>query len=673
MSRLFNGISIDVYRSLINNNPDAIFILDERGIVQDSNLAATALFGFSFTEWKKLNYQDIVIPSPECDVKQLFDKALHGESCTYQAKAYHKNGHILHLDVKNVPMMDNQKLVGVMIVAKDVSELHRTKLALQETSERLRSLFESSADSMDLIDLNGNVLAVNSAFEELYGWKAEEIIGKPMPTIPKDRLDKVNEQRKNARNGQPTKGIEVYCIKKDGTAFEVNITMSPLHDENGNVFAFSGITRDISKRKKLEADLRESKDRYKSLLNESPEPIYVHSNGIIRYINQAAVKMFGFHNPTELLDRHVLDFVHADSIEIVSDRIRRTTLVKNFPKETSEQKMIRADRSTFIAEATFLGIDYEDEPAVQVVFRDISERKLFEEALIRSEEKYRLIADNMKDLVAIIDENGVFKYASPSYFTVLGFPSESFVGNSAFDNVHAEDLPTAIKIFYHLLKTSESGELEFRFKHKTKGWIWVESKGSFFIDEEHGKPYLLVVSREIEERKALQEKLKSLAFYDELTGLPNRRLFQEKMQQTLSEAKRHNRKLALLYMDIDKFKWVNDSLGHTTGDELLKSFGERVSTCLRESDILARQGGDEFIVLLPEIDDEENVRICAERIIESLQQKWIIGDHTFETTSSIGIAIYPKDGVNMDELLTNADHALYKAKQIGRNTYRMYS
>ncbi|QNK89168.1 PAS domain S-box protein [Sporosarcina sp. resist] len=673
MGILFKSISVDVYRSLISNNPDAIFLLDEHGNILDTNMAVTDLFGYSSAELKKMSNTSIVVPDSDYDVRQLFVKTIGGDSCTYQASAYHKNGQVIHLQVKNVPMVDNQKLVGVMVVAKDVTDLVDTKMALQEASERLRSFYESSADAMDIMDLNGNVLAVNLAFEKMYGWKAEELIGKPMPTIPKERWKSVNERREKVTNNHYIKGLEVDCLKKDGSSIEVSITISPLHDESGNVIAFSGISRDISERKKWEVALLESKSKYKSLLNDSPEPIYVHSKGVIRYANDVAIKMFGYQNPIELLGRKILDFIHADSVELVRDRIRRAAIDSDFPKEMMELKMLRTDRSSFIAEATFLGIDYEDEPAIQVIFRDISERKVIEEALIRSEEKYRLIADNMTDLVSIVDANGVFKYVSPSYFPLLGFPAESYEGAIAFDNVHPEDLTSLHETFNYLLSTKESDSLEFRIKHKTKNFIWVEAKVSFFIDEENGSEHLLIVAREIGERKVLQEKLKEMAFHDELTGLPNRRLFQEKMEQTIKEAKRRNRKCALLYIDIDKFKWVNDQLGHNIGDKLLKQFSERVMSCLRKSDILARQGGDEFLVLLPEIDDEENGQTCAERIVESLQHPWVIDEDTFTTTSSIGIAVYPKDGLTMDELMTNADRALYEGKKNGRNTFKTYS
>jgi len=673
MERLFNSISIDMYRLMISNNPDAIFLIDENGHVLDINKSGTSIFGYTSEEFKESHYQNILIPSANYNVKRLFVKTLLGESCTYEAKAYRKNGDILNLIVKNIPLLSNGKIYGVMIIVQDVTEFVQIRTTLQETTERLSSILHSSADAINLIDINGNVLTVNPAFEEMYGWKAEELIGKPMPTIPKERLDKVNERREELISGQRIRGLEETSYKKDGSSFEVSMTLSPMHDENGNVIAFSVISRDITERKKLEEDLSESKNRYKSLLNASPEPIYVLSYGVIRYINLAAVEMFGFQSPDEILGRHILDFVHPDSWELVKSKIRRITLEGNFPKEIVEQKMLRADRSIFLTEATSLGIEYEDEPAVQVILRDITEKKILLENLVRSEEKYRLIAENMTDLVSIIDENGVTSYVSPSFFTVLGIPLNKLEGTSAKDYVHPEDLPKVLKIFNQIMSTKGSANVDFRLKHTTKNWLWVESKATFFIDEEHGKPFLLIVSRDVEEKKHLREELKLMAFHDSLTGLPNRRLFYEKMQQSLKEAKRYQRKCALLYMDIDKFKWVNDNLGHSTGDELLKLFGQRVSGCLRETDVIARQGGDEFTILLSDIENEEDVQVCVKRILESLQIEWKVEEHIFKTTSSIGIALYPKDGENVDKLFMNADYALYEAKKNGRNTYRFFS
>src|SRR5690606_17430868 len=165
--------------------------------------------------------------------------------------------------------------------------------------------------------------------------------------------------------------------------------------------------------------------------------------------------------------------------------------------------------------------------------------------------------------------------------------------------------PAIQERFFSLFKSHGSAEVEFRYRHNTKEWIWLEAKGTYFVDEKNGDGFILVVSRVIEEKKMMREKVTQMAFHDELTGLPNRRLFQEIMRQTLKEAKRNEEKCALLYMDIDKFKWVNDHLGHSVGDELLKRLAKRVRRSLRESDVFARQGGDEFLVLLPHTDGNE--------------------------------------------------------------------
>lgn len=433
-----------------------------------------------------------------------------------------------------------------MVVVKDVTELVKTKDELRKTAEKLMFFYESSAEAMDIIDLDGNVVQVNRAFEEMYGWKAEEIVGRPMPTIPAKQSEQVKRDRARVLNNESIRGLEVECLKKDGTFIPVSITLSPLHDERGNIIAFSGISRDIS------------------------------------------------------------------------------------------------------------------------------EKKRFEEALIRSEEKYRLIAENMTDLVTVIDKDGVIVYASPSLTPVLGFPLEYFEGKSAIDIVHPEDLPEVEEHFYSLFQSLESSEMEFRYRHKTKEWIWLEAKGTYFVDEKNGEGFVLVVSRVIEEKKMMREKLMQMAFHDELTGLPNRRLFQEIMRQTLKEAKRNEENCALLYMDLDRFKWVNDQLGHSVGDELLKQLSKRVRCSLRESDVFARQGGDEFLMLLPDTDENE-AKAISRRVLDSLQEDWQIRGYSFTTTSSIGIAMFPQDGATMDELMTNADNALYRAKENGRNTYITYS
>lgn len=673
VENLIKNISIETYESIIMNSPDAIFLLDINGKIKDVNEAVKNIFGFSIADIKDIDYQQVFLPNAEYDFQQLFDQTLHGNSIVYDAKARHKDGHTLHFKVKYIPLIENKRVNGIMIIADDITEIFCTKKQLQIATAKLKSLLNSSADAIDIIGLEGNVLSVNPAFEKMYGWTEKEIIGHPMPTIPKERYPDVFSQRAKVKSGESIKDLEVKCLTKSGEFIDVSITISPVLNENGEIIAFCGISRDITEKKKMELELRESKNRYKTLLNISPEAIYVQSNGIIQYINQAAVKMLGFNDYTEALGVRVIDFVHPDFKELAKERIRQTSIEGNTTQKTVEQKMLRADHSVFLAELTYIGILYEDKPAIQVICRDITENKMLVEKLIRSEEKYRLIAENMTDVVSIMDPSGVLIYSSPSYSSIIKIPPEEMIGTVAFNYVHPDDFRHIEVGFKEAFNQKGTKKFEHRLKHRTKCWIWVETTVTFFLDEQHGKPFLLLVSRDIDERKRLQDELKLMAFHDDLTGLPNRRLFHEKTDQVLKEAKRFNHTCALLFMDIDKFKWVNDHLGHVVGDELLKQFAKRVRACLRESDILARLGGDEFIILLPHIEHESDARLCAKRIMESLQQGWKIHEHVFQTTSSIGISFYPKDGLTIDKLMSNADKALYDAKNKGRNTISLYT
>ncbi|MDW0117228.1 PAS domain S-box protein [Sporosarcina thermotolerans] len=668
MENSLKNVPSNVYTSLIVNNQDPIFILDHFGNIVSANWAIMNVFGYSTSEMKGRNYREI-LPSiveleKDCNV-------LDGAYCSFKIATCDKSGRTIHLEVKTIPIEEHGKLVNVLMITKDVTELVETKATLQETSEKLRTLYSSIVDAIDVVDLNGNIIQVNKAFEEMFGWKAEEVIGKPMSDFLVERHDMILHEQERLSNDHFIKGMELNCSKKDGTLIPVSITISSLYDEEGNLVGYSGISQDISERERMEKNLIESKNKYKELLNASPEPSFVLSEGIIRYINKAAVKTFGYHEPTELLGMHVLNLIPFDSMKFIADMIQRSELKLPIPEQTVEQKMLGKDGSSFITESIFLGIEYENKPAVHVIFRDITEKKVIEEALRNSEEKYRLITEHMTDLVTVVNEEGIITYASHSTYPALGFSPEDYLGKPVSYKIHPEDYPIVQKQARELFISKQNCDLEFRYRHRTKEWIWVESKGTYY--EEKGKGYLLIVSREIEERRSLREKLKSMAFHDELTGLSNRRLFHEKMSEVLEEAKLNNSKCALLYMDIDKFKWVNDHLGHSIGDVLLKQFANRVSGVLRKDDIFARQGGDEFLVLLPHIESDKNAIATAERIVTSLRENWEIGEHEFNTTSSIGIAVFPKDGDSMDELLANADSALYEAKENGRNNYRVYS
>jgi diguanylate cyclase (GGDEF)-like protein len=191
--------------------------------------------------------------------------------------------------------------------------------------------------------------------------------------------------------------------------------------------------------------------------------------------------------------------------------------------------------------------------------------------------------------------------------------------------------------------------------------------------ELEGKSVILSVARDITERKRAEQQLAYIATHDALTGLPNRVLFNDRLTLALAQALRRQQKLAVLLLDLDRFKDINDTLGHSVGDQLLRVTSKRLKTLLRKSDTLARMGGDEFLFLVPEIDRTDSATEVARKILESFREPFLVEEHELRTTASIGLTIFPDDGENADTLLKNADIAMYSAKQKGRNNYQRYT
>jgi len=307
------------------------------------------------------------------------------------------------------------------------------------------------------------------------------------------------------------------------------------------------------------------------------------------------------------------------------------------------------------------------------------------------ERLFQLITENAADMIAVIDRNGQRLYNSPAYQKVLGYDPEELAATSSMDQIHPEDRARVLEAAEKARNTGRGERLEYRIRHKDGSWRFIESTASAIRSPEGETEGLVIVNRDITERKRAEEKLDHLSFHDGLTNLPNRALFLDRLQRAITQARRHSDfRFAVLFIDIDEFKVFNDSLGHVAGDALLIQIAQRLTVCLRGADTvsrprlgdtaeilsgestLARPGGDEFTVLIEELHDPSDTIRVAERIQQRLAVPFDLNGQEIVLTVSIGIAFSSSAGAEAQDVLGDAEIAMYRAKSTGKGRCEVF-
>lgn len=303
---------------------------------------------------------------------------------------------------------------------------------------------------------------------------------------------------------------------------------------------------------------------------------------------------------------------------------------------------------------------------------DITARKQMEDELKRSEEKYRIIAENTSDIISIINLDGEFLYLSPSQKRVWEHTVPDEEIHNLFEWIVEDDRDIFAYAIQHAFSTRKEYMVECRINTQRNDVIWTESKINPIMDEEGNVTKLLLVTRDVTDRKQSEETIHHLAYHDALTDLPNRRMYVQQLSKEMMQAKRFQSNLAVLFLDLDRFKDVNDSFGHDVGDMLLIEASKRLQACLKPGDVVARLGGDEFTIMQNQLQDQNEATALAEQIMNQLQRPFELDGHVFNVSCSIGIALYPQDGDNPEDLLKRADTALYTVKSRGKNGYDFF-
>ncbi len=431
--------------------------------------------------------------------------------------------------------------------------------------------------------------------------------------------------------------------------------------------------------------LTQSEKHYRLLVETMRDVVWIMDPVTLRFrYTSPSVERFRGYTVAEMLEMPMDKTVAPVAVEALRQKIRyymEEFLSGLYPDKVyvEELPMLRKDGSVVWGEV--IAKFYRNEESGQVelhgVTRDISERKQQEAALKESETKLRTLFESTSDAVMLLDEKGFFDC---NLATLAMFGCES---KEIFCTKHPADLsppeqPNGTDSLtlanQHIARANQRGREHFEWVHKRL------DTGAPFSAEVllnamriKGRPVLQAVVRDITERKRAEDEIRRLAFYDALTGLPNRMLLNDRLQQALVVAKREQGRGALMFLDLDKFKQINDTLGHNVGDQLLQQAATRMLKCVRESDTVARIGGDEFIVLLRPMDDVQDALKVAEKIRVVLRQPFEVAGHSLSISSSIGIAIYPEHGSDGVELSKHADIAMYQAKDSGRDNIKLFT
>ncbi|MDX9860787.1 MAG: EAL domain-containing protein, partial [Rhodospirillales bacterium] len=458
----------------------------------------------------------------------------------------------------------------------------------------------------------------------------------------------------------------VSTLQVDDRFFEC--AFSPVR--NGDtVTGIIGVAINITGRARAQKELQESEERFRNLVEGSLLGIVIHRDGKPIFANQAFATIFGYDGPEDILRLPSIDIVYDPHDRDRVANYRRSRLEGHPAPSRYEFRGHRRDGTLILLEAQVRLVNWQGAPAIQSTVIDITEHRRTLDNL----RKLSQAVEQSPASVIITDTTGAIEYVNPKFVEVAGYTLEEILGKNP-RILKSGNTPD--EVYEALWRTVTAGH-EWRgemLNRKKNGEFYWESVSISPIKTPDGAiTHFLAVKEDISLRKEYEKRLIQQANFDEVTGLPNRVLALDRLEQALARGLRQNNKVGLLFIDLDRFKYVNDTLGHHTGDRILKEAGNRIRCCLRAADTVARLGGDEFTVIVPDLQLGIDVEPVAQKILESFERPFHLGGREIFLTPSIGITIWPDDGYMPDELMRNADTAMYRAKDMGRNNFRFFT
>lgn len=596
------------------------------------------------------------------------------------------------------PVSSSKKVLGVLTLyslreeAFDATSIERMQsfmdqldLALWTDEGRRKLLLQNTAlavaaHAIVILDGAGKILWANPAFTHLTGYDSQTVLGQTPRFLRSGYQDQAFYGRmwKTVLAGQVWQG-ELINRRADGTLYCEEMTITPVKAETQEITHFIAVKQDVSERLANQRALRNSEEQFRDMFETMTNAVVVFKisdcgqNFVCTDINQAAEQIENI--PREQAIGSLLTHVFPLAIELgilkLCLHVFHTGERMRFPAI-----FYKNERATGWSE----GIIYKLAAGnIVVLYDDVSQRVLNEKTLWQEKERAQVTLASIGDAVLTTDVGGNVTYINPVAEMMTGWSNEQAQGleiESIFDIFHESTEKPMVQPVRQCLMENRVIELSNHavLRHRDgQQLFYIDDSAAPIRDRDGQMIGAVLVFHDVSEKRELLRLLSHQAHHDALTNLPNRQLFKERVQQAILQARRHQEQVAVFFIDLDRFKLVNDTLGHAAGDSLLCQVGERFQAALRQEDTVARQGGDEFLILLPKLPSEQQAAQVAQKVIEVLNEPFQLLKQEVYLSASIGIALYPVDGEESEMLIQHADMAMYQVKAEGRNHYNFYT
>jgi diguanylate cyclase (GGDEF)-like protein/PAS domain S-box-containing protein len=576
-------------------------------------------------------------------------------------------------------LREGDVVTGLLSTFVDVTEHRSMVAALAESEQRFRLLAENAGDLVTTIDPHGIRTYVSPSCRTLIGYEPEELIGRRAVEIvhPEDR-SRISGYL-NAMFEHGPGSAEGRFLHKDGSAIWFETRGHAVRDERGDTIELQVVARDVSERRRAEESLRASeaaavaaRDALRTVLDATTQYAIIgtDADGLITVFNGGAERMLGYraedlvrlHRPDlfhdrEELERLAIEFgvpvgrVLGHGTRMTDTDTRDWTLVRSDGSKVPVSLTITAIRDVRGTLTGYLGIG-----------RDITGERQAARELRDAEERFRLAFDKAPIGKALVSTDGVFTRVNSALCAILGYAEHDLLGTTFQSLTHPDDLDGDLEHMRRLLaRQTEAYSMEKRYRHVNGHFIWALLSVSLVWDEAGDALYFVSQIQDISEQKRNADRLTEQTLRDALTGLANRVLFADRLAHAVERSHQTRERIAVLFIDLDRFKSVNDTFGHAAGDELLRQAADRMRSAVRPADTIARLGGDEFTVLCEDLNAVDEAAWVADRVSAALELPFDLFGSPTSIGVSIGVAVADDDD-SAETLLDKADAAMYRAK-----------